>query len=161
LFGLNAVIVYAAANISIPPMIPLLGLGSVELGERLLHGRFLSLVAADFQRQGARTLAHPFFFSLMVGRALLGGPVGLVGGAIFYRILKNRPVTPESETVDRIGAGLADAARTYDAAPARYKWYARMKYRMDPCYRAVAAWVPPGSFTVDLGTGLGMLPVLL
>src|SRR5581483_7683145 len=30
-----------------------------------------------------------------------------------------------------------------------------------PCYRAIAPLVAPGSFTVDLGTGLGMLPVLL
>ena len=36
-----------------------------------------------------------------------------------------------------------------------------MKYVMDPCYRAIAALVPPGAYTVDLGSGLGMLPVLL
>jgi SAM-dependent methyltransferase len=32
---------------------------------------------------------------------------------------------------------------------------------MDPCYRAIAPLVPAGSFAVDLGSGLGMLPVLL
>ena len=36
-----------------------------------------------------------------------------------------------------------------------------MKYRIDPCYRAIAPLVPAGAFTVDLGTGLGMLPVVL
>jgi SAM-dependent methyltransferase len=36
-----------------------------------------------------------------------------------------------------------------------------MKYRMDPCYLAIAPHVPRGTFTVDLGTGLGMLPILL
>jgi len=36
-----------------------------------------------------------------------------------------------------------------------------MKYVMDPCYRAIAPQVPEGAFAVDLGTGLGMLPVLL
>ena len=36
-----------------------------------------------------------------------------------------------------------------------------MKYVMDPCYRAIAPPVPPGAFAVDLGSGLGMLPVLL
>jgi SAM-dependent methyltransferase len=39
--------------------------------------------------------------------------------------------------------------------------YAWFKYRLDPCYLAVAAHIPPNSFTVDVGTGLGMLPVLL
>ncbi len=32
---------------------------------------------------------------------------------------------------------------------------------MDPCYRAIARHVHRDSFTVDLGTGLGMLPMLL
>ena len=36
-----------------------------------------------------------------------------------------------------------------------------MKYVMDPCYRAIAPLVPAGAFAVDLGSGLGMLPVLL
>jgi SAM-dependent methyltransferase len=36
-----------------------------------------------------------------------------------------------------------------------------MKYVMDPVYRAIAERVPAGAFTVDLGTGLGMLPVVL
>jgi hypothetical protein len=43
----------------------------------------------------------------------------------------------------------------------RFRWYARIKYRMDPCYRAIVPHVPQGAFAVDLGCGLGMLPVLL
>jgi len=56
---------------------------------------------------------------------------------------------------------LKRAAARFDGAHPRFKWYARMKYRMDPCYRAIALHVPRGTFTVDLGTGLGMLPILL
>jgi hypothetical protein len=56
---------------------------------------------------------------------------------------------------------LERAAARFDDAHPRFKWYARMKYRMDPCYRAVARHVPPDTFTVDLGTGLGMLPIVL
>jgi SAM-dependent methyltransferase len=53
-------------------------------------------------------------------------------------------------------------ARTrYNGLHPRFKWYARMKYVMDPCYRAIAPLVPEGAFAVDLGSGLGMLPVLL
>ena len=37
LFRLNQLVVYGAANISVPPMIPILGFASVELGERIRH----------------------------------------------------------------------------------------------------------------------------
>ena len=39
--------------------------------------------------------------------------------------------------------------------------YALFKYRLDPCYRRIAPLVPDGAYAVDLGTGLGMLPLVL
>ncbi len=62
---------------------------------------------------------------------------------------------------DPIGRALKAAATRYVGLPGRFRWYARVKYRMDPCYRAIARRIGTDSFTVDLGTGLGMLPVLL
>jgi 2-polyprenyl-3-methyl-5-hydroxy-6-metoxy-1,4-benzoquinol methylase len=43
----------------------------------------------------------------------------------------------------------------------RHKWYARSKVRWDPCYRAVARHVPPGTLTVDVGSGIGILAAVL
>ena len=159
LFRLNKVIVYAAANLSIPPMVPILGFVSVELGERILHGRFLGLDRALFHGEPARVLARRFFAAWLVGGAVLGAVVGLVGGALAYAILRRRAAAVVAD--DLIGRAIEVARRRYDREPGRLKWYARMKYVMDPCYRAIAAKVPAGAFTVDLGTGLGMLPVLL
>ena len=62
---------------------------------------------------------------------------------------------------DPIERALKAAAARYAGLHPRFRWYARLKYRMDPCYRAIAQHVGRDSFTVDLGTGLGMLPVLL
>jgi hypothetical protein len=62
---------------------------------------------------------------------------------------------------DPIERALEAAAARYVGLHPRFLWYARLKYRMDPCYRAIASHIGEGSFTVDLGTGLGMLPVLL
>jgi len=62
---------------------------------------------------------------------------------------------------DPIDRALAAAAARYAGLHPRFRWYARVKYRMDPCYRAIARHIGGNSFTVDLGTGLGMLPVLL
>jgi len=53
------------------------------------------------------------------------------------------------------------ASARYSGLHPRFHWYAWIKYRFDPCYRALGALIGPDSFTVDLGTGLGMLPVLL
>lgn len=62
---------------------------------------------------------------------------------------------------DPIGRALEAAAARYAGARQRFRWYARIKYRVDPCYRAIARHIGEDTFTVDLGSGLGMLPVLL
>jgi uncharacterized protein (DUF2062 family) len=155
LLRLNQVIVYGAANLSVPPMIPLVGFASVQLGERMLHGRWLSLSRAQFAGQGARRIAEEFFFDWMLGGMTLGAVVGLIAGGVVWRMLvARRPLEP----IDRL---IRQARDRYDGLHPRFKWYARMKYVMDPCYRAIAPLVPEGAFAVDLGTGLGMLPVLL
>jgi uncharacterized protein (DUF2062 family) len=155
LLSLNQVIVYGAANLSVPPMIPLIGFASVQLGERILHGRWLALSRAQFAGQGARHIAEEFFVDWMLGGVILGAAIGLVAGSIVWRmLLARRPLEP----IDQL---IRAARDRYDGLHPRFKWYARMKYVMDPCYRAIAPLVPEGAFAVDLGTGLGMLPVLL
>jgi SAM-dependent methyltransferase len=62
---------------------------------------------------------------------------------------------------DPIERALKAAAARYVGLHPRFLWYARLKYRTDPCYRSIASHIGEGTFTVDLGTGLGMLPVLL
>jgi SAM-dependent methyltransferase len=62
---------------------------------------------------------------------------------------------------DSIERALQAAAARYVGARRHFRWYAFLKYRMDPCYREIGQRVGRDSFTVDLGTGLGMLPVFL
>jgi uncharacterized protein (DUF2062 family)/SAM-dependent methyltransferase len=158
--GLNKLVVYGAANLSIPPLVPLIGSASVQLGERILHGRWLALGRADFRLGQIRTLARLFFVDWMVGGVVLGAAIGLVAGAIVWIVLAGRR-SAAARALDPIGAAIEVARRRYDGLHPRFKWYARMKYVMDPCYRAIAPLVPAGAFAVDLGSGLGMLPVLL
>jgi len=169
LLRLNPTAMYAAANISVPPMIPLLGFLCVQTGERLLHGRFLPLGVAEFRAMahgpgGAPALMTRFFADWLLG----GVPVGLalgatVGGVVFAVARARRRGGAQGEQVRAaaIDAALAAAARLYRAAPRRMAGYAAFKYRLDPVYRRVGALVPEDSLTVDVGTGLGMLPVLL
>jgi SAM-dependent methyltransferase len=115
----------------------------------------------------------------------LGTTIGLVAGGLTFAILRARrrraglapAIDNRNSIATTVGAPLSvggcspgDAAiaaaievarRRYDGLHPRFKWYARMKYVMDPCYRAIAPRVPEGAFLVDLGSGLGMLPVLV
>jgi uncharacterized protein (DUF2062 family)/SAM-dependent methyltransferase len=185
---LNKLVVYGAANLSIPPLVPFIGFASVQLGERALHGRWLALQRHDFRLDQVRQLARLFFVDWMVGGAILGTAIGLVAGGITFAILRARRrslaagggvagvasgtvdasgavdanvANVEASADDAITAAIERARRRYDGLHPRFKWYARLKYVMDPAYRAIVARVPPGAFAVDLGSGLGMLPVLL
>ena len=52
--------------------------------------------------------------------------------------------------------------RTLRTPGSLWLWgYAWSKYRMDPAYLQVAALIPPQSLTLDLGSGLALLPTLL
>lgn len=157
---LNKLIVYGAANLSIPPLVPLIGFASVQLGERIRHGAWLALHRSDFALAHVRTIARIFFVDWMVGGVVLGAAIGLVAGVVVWAILSARRARTR-DGGDAIGAAIEVARRRYDGLHPRFKWYARLKYVMDPCYRAIAPLVPAGAFVVDLGSGLGMLPVLV
>ena len=159
LLRLNQLVVYGAANISIPPMIPFIGFASVQLGERILHRRWLAVHVADFSWRNAHALARSFFVDWLVGGLVVGGTVGLVGAGVVYRVLRARRATHRAN--DPVLSAIALARTRYRTLHRRWWLYAYLKYRLDPCYRTIAPLVPPGAFTVDLGSGLGMLPVLL
>jgi uncharacterized protein (DUF2062 family)/SAM-dependent methyltransferase len=169
LLGLNQVIVYAAANVSLPPLVPFIGFACIQAGERVLHHRFLRLTLDELRARPRSELAKIFFVDWMTGALFVGGALGLVAGAVAFRIARRRvhaataadapPRDPALEVAVEVALGRA--AKRYRALPRKYRFYARFKYRLDPCYRAIAPHVPPGARTVDLGTGLAMLPVLL
>jgi uncharacterized protein (DUF2062 family)/SAM-dependent methyltransferase len=166
LLRLNQVAVYAAANISIPPLVPFIGFASVQLGERILRGRWLSLSLVDFRWGNAPSLAKTFFLDWMVGGVVVGASVGAVGAVVAYFIAQARrsKAGGNGSTIDPIEAALRASREAFARLPfrlRRFRVYASLKYRLDPCYRAIAAHVPAGSFTVDLGSGLGMLPAVL
>ena len=159
LFRLNKLVVYGAANLSIPPLVPFIGFASVQLGERLRHHQWLNISRDDFRLARLRATTTTFVPDWLVGGVALGIAIGLVAGAAVWLVVAQR--RRRQRRRDPVAAAIALARRRYDGLHPRFKWYARMKYVMDPCYRAIVAEVPPGAFAVDLGSGLGMLPVLL
>jgi uncharacterized protein (DUF2062 family)/SAM-dependent methyltransferase len=162
--GLNQVVVYGAANISIPPLVPFIAFSSVQLGSRLLGGGWMPIGLRDVTWRTAPAFAKAFFVNWLVGGAVVGAAIGAVGAALTYAIARARrrhhPPPPPTEE-ERVAQLLDEAARRYRGLHPRFSVYAKMKYRMDPCYRAILPHVAPGTLTVDLGTGLGMLPVVI
>lgn len=183
---LNLPIMYGAANISIPPMVPLLGWASVELGTYAATGHTLALSRADFRAEVLPGTLKACFWAWLRGGVLLGAAIGVVIGGGVYVLLRLRhrglspaleeparayarepaadagaPAAPAQAAAQGIDVALAAAARRYGRTPRRFRYYARAKYRLDPCYRALCARVPAGAEVVDLGCGLGMLAVAL
>jgi len=168
--GLNLPIMYAAANISIPPMIPLIGFAAVQLGEWTAHGHLASLSRADFAAERLHATLTGFFWAWLRGGVILGALLGFFVGGLAYlwlhRRAKNLPPPTEAELASQqleqqIDQVIGRAQQRFLAAHPRYRYYARYKYRLDPVYRALCQKVPPGAEVLDLGCGLGMLPIAL
>ncbi len=163
---LNLPIMYAAANVSIPPMVPLIGFASVQLGELVRLGHFASLSRADFAADRLHGTVVRFFWAWLRGGVLLGAAIGVVVGGLVYLYLRRRRAGAESPAMDPARADaltqvIERAAERFAQAHPRYRYYARYKYRLDPVYRALCEQVPPDAELVDLGCGLGMLPIAL
>lgn len=89
-FGLDALIAYAAANISVPPMIPLLLYAELQVGTYLMSGAWHSFSLADMQVEQAGQLG----LALVLGALVVGAAVSLVGAGvtwlIAFRVMKRK-----------------------------------------------------------------------
>ncbi|MFO0657366.1 MAG: DUF2062 domain-containing protein [Polyangia bacterium] len=158
---LNLPIMYAAANISIPPMIPLIGLVAVQLGEWMVSGHFVALSRTDFAADHLHDTVVHFFWAWLWGGIVLGGLLGLVVGGVVYGWLARRARLGLATPVDALSLVIERAQQRFASAHPRYRYYARYKYRLDPVYRALCETVPADAEVLDLGCGLGMLPIAL
>lgn len=85
---LDVVLSYVATNISIPPVAPFLWLAAIQIGERLLTGRFAPLTV-----DGMRALARapgPLLGALLLGSIVLGVSLGAVGGSLACVMTRHR-----------------------------------------------------------------------
>ena len=166
LLRLNKVAVFVGSQISIPPLAPLIGFASVQLGALALSGGFVRLELGDFTLKNLPTLLSQFLLAWLVGGVLVGVALAIPAGLVTLAVVRRRRATRGS-TDDGPDNGpdwtreLSDAAALYRDAPGRHHHYARIKYRLDPVYRQVCELLGKRGHVVDLGTGLGMMPVLL
>lgn len=162
LLGLNKATTYLAANISNPFLAPFLILGSVQIGERLLHSRFLPLGVEDLGRAGAAG----FFGAWLVGGIVLGAGLGALGGIVTYAATtgRRRRACAEDErrrAEDTFTLLALRTAERYRRCGAMAHGYVHRKLLFDPVFRALLPRIPAGAYVLDVGCGRGQFAVLL
>ena len=164
LLRLNVLITYGVANISIPPLIPLLGFVSIQAGSMILEGHWLELNRAAIAGRPISDVAQEFFLHWLVGGPIVGAVFGmlLVGALLLAcRVPGLWLGQPRVFATRRSSArrALRAAVERYRGLPPWHSWHAAFKAELDPAPAALAALVRPGEFVQDIGSGLGLLPV--
>jgi len=164
LFRLNPVAVYGAANISIPPIAPFLAFACIDVGHRVLTyregGRGAPLAIDALRKVDPWRLAGDLFASWLIGAVVVGGAIGVVLGAMVARIALAKQRNKERMR-DPFEHAVAETIARFRHAKPGHKHYVRFKIRLDPVYRAICEGLPNRVELVELGCGLGILPILV
>jgi uncharacterized protein (DUF2062 family) len=160
LLGLNRFAVLLGAQISTPPVTPVLLYFNLQIGAILLTGRWRPLSFEAVRDIPATHLAAELFSELFVGGLLVGGilaaGLGCVTTALIQRNRSRKPLRDffTFQQWEQLQSRL-------ESLPPRWRSYARWKLRLDPVYALMLAELPEDTDLLDLGTGMGLLPLLL
>ena len=165
---LNKLAIFLGSQISIPPLAPLIVYACVQLGSLFIRGEPLQITMEDLSGLGFVELAQTFFLDWLAGWPVVGTTLAAAFALLTAWYVRRRRRRSEDEPADHEAE--ADAAweelldqlsERYRAAPARHRRYVYFKVRMDPAYRQVCDLLAGVERVVDLGTGQGVMPVLL
>lgn len=158
LFGLNKVTTYLAANVSNPLMAPFLVFGGVQLGERVLRGRFLSMSVTQLERVGPGR----FFASWWLGSVLLGLILAVVGAVVTWAATaRRRRREQEVRDADPFLRAAKSTTERYLPLGRFAHGYVKKKLVADPVYRVLTPRIPEDARVLDVGSGRGQFAVLL
>ncbi|WP_158501611.1 DUF2062 domain-containing protein [Vitiosangium sp. GDMCC 1.1324] len=159
-FRLNRIAVLLGLQISMPPITPFLLFLNAQVGARLLEGRWLPLSLEAFRAVPAKQVAADLFLDLLVGGLLVGGVLAAgLGWMTAYLLQRQRTrgslsdlFTPEQ---------WAQLQGRLEGLPRAWRKYALWKMRLDPVYKLILPELPEDAELLDLGSGMGLLPLLL
>lgn len=156
LFGLNRLLTYLAAHISLPGLWPLLVVAEVQAG-RLLRGAGLLSLRPDDLRGLRGSDVWEFGIDLLLGSAAVGAVLAAGFAFATYRLAVARRREPE------VHALVERAARRYLEVGMFHWEFVRGKLRHDPAYFHLlrSGVLPQEGRLLDLGCGRGILPALL
>jgi 2-polyprenyl-3-methyl-5-hydroxy-6-metoxy-1,4-benzoquinol methylase len=158
---LDALIAYAAANISNPLLAGLIVFSEVQIGSLILDARLLPLTVAQVKQTHWGHLA----LQTAVGAQLLGVTLAAFGWVVATR-LAHLALTRSArgQSVEPRGGLSAAVARTvarYTGAAAGDRYYVACKLRWDPITRVIANLPLEWGSLLDIGCGRGQLGLLL
>jgi len=86
--SIDAALSYLATNVSIPPFAPFLWFASIQIGSRILTGRFAPLTVEGMGElvRAPGTLVG----ALVLGSIVLGASLGVAGGALAHAVARAR-----------------------------------------------------------------------
>ena len=156
IFRLNPVVTYLAANISLPPMIPLLAYGSIQFGHIAYGGHWLSFDEAMALANDPWQLGAIWVLGSLLFGATLGAPLGIATFLLvsWYRRLHPLPPDPAGDAMELV-------AERYRTVGRFAHGYVRGKLRRDPVYRQIAERQPLPLPFVDVGCGRGQTGLFL
>ncbi len=163
---LNLLVAYAAANISIPPLIPFLLYGSVQLGSLILEGHALSLAARELEAADLGNLG----MAVVIGSPVLGLLLAVLGTTVAYIVARwvigLTPAGDEAAGLEEasIEAAVVRTVHRYRDVPPWHRHYVSFKFRLDPLTGQLLDLVPQlrsRARALDLGCGRGQFLLLL
>jgi uncharacterized protein (DUF2062 family)/2-polyprenyl-3-methyl-5-hydroxy-6-metoxy-1,4-benzoquinol methylase len=159
-FRLNKLAVIAGVTVSAPPFLPFEVLASIQLGQRIIYGRWSPLTLDSVRSAALTELVHHYFSSFVLGALVLAAicsvPAGLVAAKVM-QVTQARRLGKPTLTDDALDA-LDDAL---PALPRKFRHYASWKVRLDPVYPLVLPSLVGRREVVDLGAGMGLLAFFL
>lgn len=160
---LDVVVAYAAAHISIPPLIPFLLYGSLQIGAWLLTGSFRELSLSQIENEDfVATIEQVALgsFALALGLACVFGLLTLV----LARLLRERSRTPRRSVSPALIAARRRVVARYAAVKPQHRHYVSSKLRLDPLTEELFALSASGLLrgrVLDAGSGRGQFSLFL
>jgi uncharacterized protein (DUF2062 family)/ubiquinone/menaquinone biosynthesis C-methylase UbiE len=171
---LNRLAIILGSQISIPPIAPILGLISVQVGSMVMTGHLLHLTLADFTLSRIPNVLFSFFSAWIIGGLMVGFAVAIPvffitaflvqwrrGHGLLDEGSPGKQQQPElSESATSWQETSRQMVRRFSSAPRHLRYYVKCKLHWDPVYRQIANLLHGRQNILDLGTGLGLFPIL-
>lgn len=158
---LDALIAYAAANISNPVLAGLIVFAEVQIGSLVLDAKWLPLTIAQVKQPHWSHLA----LQTAVGAQLLGVALAVLGGVFAARLARFALTRSERKQLVAATPDLSSAVvrtvRRYRAAASAHRNYVACKLRWDPLTRLIHGLPVQWGAVLDVGCGRGQLGLLL
>jgi uncharacterized protein (DUF2062 family) len=160
-FKLDALVAYAAANISNPFLAAFIVFAEVQLGSLALDRNFVSFTIE--QAQGTH-LAH-LALQTAVGAQLLGLVLAVLGGVVAARVAHfaraRQARTRRAKDTSHLSRAVQRTVARYANARAADRHYVACKLRWDPITRLLGELPIDWGSVLDVGCGRGQLGLLL